>query len=149
MKDIKRFLLFTILAFMCQMGFAVDDTSGASEMPKGAVVAFNLEECPPQWKPYVKAYGRFIRGIDLTKTTPDQPGYRTLGSPQDDAMQGHTHSTNAENLSGNGNIQPGKAIGKRAAASVGNPIDDGKNGTPRVASETRPVNVALLYCEKR
>lgn len=145
--DVKKFMVFTILATMCQLVLAVD---GASEMPKGAVVAFNLEECPPQWRPYVKAYGRFIRGIDLTKTTPDQPGYRTLGSPQEDAMQGHSHSTNAENLSGNGNIQQGAAIGRRAAARVGDPIEDGKNnGVPRVASETRPVNVALLYCEKR
>ena len=143
---IKKFLALTILATMSQMVLAVD---GASQVPKGAVVAFNLEECPTQWKPYVKAYGRFIRGIDLTKTTPDQPGYRTLGSPQEDAMQGHSHSTNAENLSGNGNIQPGPAIGRRAAARVGDPIDDGRNGTPRVASETRPVNVALLYCEKQ
>jgi len=29
-----------------------------------------------------------------------------------------------------------------------NPISDGSNGTPRTSLETRPKNVALLYCVK-
>ena len=27
-------------------------------------------------------------------------------------------------------------------------VSDGKNGTPRIADETRPKNIALLYCKK-
>ena len=43
--------------------------SGPSEwkndlVPRGAVVAFNLDNCPEGWDDFPLAYGRFIRGID-------------------------------------------------------------------------------------
>ncbi|QDL53147.1 tail fiber protein [Rhodoferax aquaticus] len=80
------------------------------------------------------------RGVDVS---------RVFGSGQLDAMQGHLHSisnlvgSNSPNigLGGGNNSPPG-------AFSTGSPTTDGTNGTPRVASENRPRNIALLACIK-
>ena len=57
--------------------------------PTGAVVAFDLDDCPVGWSIYEEAKGRFIRGLDPTgeNDTPD----RGRGSIQNDALQGHWH----------------------------------------------------------
>jgi len=38
-------------------------TDGNVTFPRGAVVAFNLAECPASWSPYNDAGGRFIVGV--------------------------------------------------------------------------------------
>lgn len=68
---------------------------------------------------------------------------RRFGSLQLDAMQGHQHS--AFNVSG-GAVAGGGAIG--TPGNSGSPVTDGINGTPRVASETRARNIAVLTCVK-
>jgi microcystin-dependent protein len=77
---------------------------------------------------------------------------RAFGSTQTDAMQGHIHQTST------GISQPYSASivsGLDAyyntgyiTLSSGNPVSNGSNGTPRIASETRPSNVAMLACIK-
>lgn len=86
------------------------------------------------------------RGIDIA---------RAFGSLQLDAFQGHWHAMFYNALAtigsgGNSYIQQ-TVSGNNASVvndTVRAPISDGTNGTPRVTNETRPRNVALLYCIK-
>ncbi|HAF95287.1 MAG: hypothetical protein A2X34_06485 [Elusimicrobia bacterium GWC2_51_8] len=96
--------------------------------------------------------GEFIRGVDDGRGV--DPG-RMLGSAQTDAFQGHKHSmpglyTQAWPGQG-GFVGPGMFEGQipnRTYTTNALPVDDGQSGTPRVAAETRPRNVALLPCVK-
>lgn len=75
------------------------------------------------------------------------PG-RAFASIQTDALQGHTHAyTNSVNNGTNGAGGTGMKFSDNAAVT-GGPISDGTNGTPRIASETRPINVSILACVK-
>lgn len=80
--------------------------------------------------------GVFIRGWDNGRGL---DAGRTFGSTQTDAFQGHIHSGFAAmagvSVRGSGSFD---------FFAIGNPISDGTNGTPRTASETRPVNIALM-----
>lgn len=78
---------------------------------------------------------------------------RTFGSAQDDAFQGHGHTILMRgNAEGGGNTNEGGDSNTPYAYSsdtaVTTPVSDGTNGTPRVTSETRPKNIALLACIK-
>ena len=84
---------------------------------------------------------------------------RAFGSAQDDAFQGHWHGIEAPGVSpaqvgrdGGGGTGTGNF---RADGTPTTPypyatymVDNGVNGTPRTASETRPTNIALLACIK-
>ena len=82
---------------------------------------------------------------------------RAFGSTQTDALQGHNHEYFAGNGGGGSfNISPyaGGVAQSQALAGLANPnqvadvINSPSYGTARVASETRPVNVAFLACIK-
>jgi microcystin-dependent protein len=92
----------------------------------------------------------FVRGWDDSRGTDSG---RVFGSTQTDAFQGHFHAPKSPMISfwgnnaGAGSGQPaGGAFG--VETTTGAPAADGTNGTPRTAAETRPRNVALLYCIK-
>lgn len=93
--------------------------------------------------------GDFVRGLDNGAGV---DANRSVGSIQLDAMQGHTHtqSTNAgaRYLSPDVNQSVAEPTGSAAWAalsiSLGGPVTDGTNGTPRTAPETRPRNIAML-----
>lgn len=112
--------------------------------PPGSVIAFNSsDKCPEGWKHYEPAYGRFVRGIDLGGNA-DPNGKRAAGTLQDDTFASHRHSRpkdvfNNERpyLDGGGGIGYGE--------DNGNPPSTGYTGD----TETRPKNVALLYCIKK
>jgi hypothetical protein len=145
--------------------FIVKPVTGAAIPANGAptasnftnmIVAFAATSCPANWTPYVAAYGRFLRGIDPTgATTVDPRGTVAPGTQQADAFQGHNHDMNrafADN--GNGNSNPFWASSGNTLndASIGHatvlgPTNDGTHGSPRTASETRPVNVAVIFCQ--
>jgi len=92
--------------------------------------------------------GEFIRGWD------DRRGIdtsRVFGSEQLDAFQGHkfrlslgTGGTTA-GAGGEYNTTYNITTYDNIANTI---ISDGTNGTPRTAAETRPRNIALLYCIK-
>lgn len=97
--------------------------------------------------------GQFIRAWDSSGLVDPN---RLLGSKQTDAMQGHfheplkPHTTTFHGDAGdvNTHARPSGVGTDAIAPSTGGPITDGTNGTPRIANETRPVNVALVACIK-
>jgi microcystin-dependent protein len=93
--------------------------------------------------------GLFVRGIDSSRGL---DANRSFGTYQADAFQGHRHSLLANtflinNASANW-IQGGTPNVSNTTTGIGNPSTDETNGTPRTADETRPKNIALLYCIK-
>ena len=99
--------------------------------------------------------GEFVRGYDDGRGVDPS---RAFGSTQLDQEQGHLHNW-AVTTSSSGGIYMGFASGgdnalygnpgsSGAQQHTNGPVSDGTNGTPRVGSETRPVNVALLPCIK-
>jgi hypothetical protein len=130
--------------------------------PSGRVLAFDLASCPQGWSKFLPAIGRFIRGTD-----PTAAGNRQLESLQDDAFQEHTfgdggahilrfnpvrtnndppngfHDMYSTGIFGPNGLNP--AFGVTTDAKI---VPYGESGTPRIADETRPKNVALLYCKK-
>lgn len=126
---------------------------GASSVPAGAIMAFYRNAAPTGWLECngqsVAAYpnlvalgltnapdlrGEFVRGWDNGKGT--DPG-RALGSTQAQDIQPHTHLYGAQSaygvgFAGVGTINAGASY---STSSTG-------------ATETRPRNIALMYCIK-
>jgi len=73
----------------------------------------------------------------------------SLGTYQDDAFQGHWHSTKFNNYNGytsggNVNLYAGNAsVTTDNLLTTRQAISDGLNGTPRFSNETRPANVGV------
>lgn len=91
--------------------------------------------------------GMSPRGLDLAATIDPDGASRVLGSPQQDAMQGHYH----EPLAGGGDFITTNSVSVVATgagaiwgseATTGSPVDDGTNGVPRTAPESRGANYA-------
>ncbi|NLO90692.1 MAG: phage tail protein [Elusimicrobia bacterium] len=92
--------------------------------------------------------GEVIRGYDDGRGVDSS---RTLGSAQGDAFQGHTHSTQVTNSPNpyDSRFSGGSTTGTLTDRTLdGAPQAYSSYGTPRVAAETRPRNVALLFCVK-
>ena len=107
--------------------------------------------------------GQFLRGVDSPGTqrgaaNVDPDGsIRTVGSSQSDAFQNHVHNmTKLRGLSGTkgNNVYPTVGIGsgwKDATEGLNywrSPSEWQGNGTPRTASETRPVNICVNFMIK-
>jgi len=135
------------------------NTLAKATTPTWAIMAFNLTACPDTWTEYLPARGRFLRGIDSTWVN---DSIRTLWDLQTDSFQGHFH-----NVYDNNNWSTDAAYwhqwnsvwmwGWYTRNTTPNAwwwmakesISDGTNWTPRIATETRPKNVAVLYCVKQ
>jgi len=124
----------------------VKPPSAIAQIPKGAVVPFHLLECPVGWSIYAQAQGRFIRGIDKSDTNIDPDGERAPGNMQKDAFAEHTHTRpNDVYDAGGGSDASWVASARNYGYGHANPPPTGVAGQGK---ETRPKNVALLYCRK-
>jgi microcystin-dependent protein len=97
--------------------------------------------------------GLFLRGLDEGAGRDAQTG-RELGSVQADAFQGHWH-VHAYKLAGVAFEGAGVSVPHWEYSQAGSdtnsiqdPVEDGRNGAPRVATETRPKNAAVRYLIK-
>ncbi len=132
------------LADICDEGrcgyFGSSGGSSGGGRISGEIQAFDLTSCPAGWSEYTAARGRFLRGIDSTGTI-DPGGVRAPGSTQEDEFKSHEHipqnSYNGSGWSFGGHYQRGYNNGVIANAS--NAVG---------GAETRPKNVAVLYCRK-
>ena len=118
--------------------------------------------------------GEFLRGVDSGRSADPDAASRTggdvVGSSQTDAFQNHQHviaqGSQSTSISGEGNTTQGSTAsggsdhttthnatlvsGAFTGAVTGTFSTNIRNtyGIPRISSETRPKNVAVLYCIK-
>lgn len=96
--------------------------------------------------------GVFLRGTGTgTINTRDKVG-PSVGSYQEDQMQGHFHTyTSRQNAANNaGSVARGDGTNSpnTTDTAMGAPNTDGTNGTPRTGTETYPYNAGVLYIIK-
>ena len=128
-------------------------SAGGSSVPAGTVAAFNLATCPAGWVPadgtnntrdlrgvFVRGMESFNGGTTAATTDPDRSGSATLGSYQADMFVSHAHTVNRSFGYGYG----GAAGSSVMILTSVNAESSGANG----GNETRPKNVALLFCQK-
>jgi len=96
--------------------------------------------------------GAFLRGTGShgTSTMADGNAFAgpSVGSFENDQMQGHAHTFNFFS-SGGGNVSPfgGTRFTVQGTATTGDAVTS-SNGTPRTGDETRPFNAGVKYCIK-
>ena len=96
--------------------------------------------------------GIFVRGRG-SQTISGITYSGTFAAKQQDAIQGHEH-VHTDGVTTMGYSSTGRGAGSFSVwygeTGAGKNIiaTDGTNGTPRTATETRPANIALLYCIK-
>ena len=110
--------------------------------PTDRVVSFAQATCPAGWTEYEPAYGRFIRGVDRGPEKTDPDGERNIGSYQESMIGDHrhrffaftrVHRPSADRGGDHGDLWQGQR--RQNYDTESNP-----------SGETRPSNVALLYC---
>lgn len=101
--------------------------------------------------------GLFVRGAGshgtMTKAAGGAFNGGSVGSTDNDKMQGHWHSLYGSGSNAGAGVvelndRPSPVTTLMNASSVQNPTTDGSNGTPRTGNETKPASISLLYCIK-
>ena|SRR5579884_3182075 len=91
--------------------------------------------------------GMYLRGKNNGRSDGNQNpgGDYTLGTFENDQMQGHTHNFNVSSSVGGQQtaVQGGSSVGPASGGST--PVTDGTNGTPRTGLETRVKNVTVNH----
>jgi hypothetical protein len=145
---------FTITSVHEEIQKLRDDTTAqiqelAAKLDKhGLVVAFAASTCPAPWTVYQPAQGRFIRGLDPSGANDPDGALRSVGSVQSDGVANHTHTMGVKGGDSTTMVPGG------ATQRLPNFVNDGWGGGPKKEtdpntngiSETRPKNVALLFC---
>lgn len=126
-------------------GVAWQSFAGSSSIPTGAIMAFDLTSCPTGWSEYLPARGRFLRGIDNGAGN-DPDGTRAPGAVQADDFKSHTHSPNGR-FASNYNVHDGDLDGSTVATGYDKTTITGTLSNTG-GTETRPKNVAVMYCRK-
>ena len=143
----------------CPAGWdQVDGHAVAVTTPLGALLNINKTWGAPSgamvFTPNI--LGLFIRSRETGGGLSVRDSGRVFGSFQDDAFQGHYHNLYYEmgnflaggSSWGNPTTSNPKVTPIGGGAPVKEAVSNGTNGTPRTANETRPENIALLYCVK-
>ncbi|MBC2381742.1 hypothetical protein HF257_10745 [Pseudomonas sp. WS 5106] len=93
--------------------------------------------------------GEFLRGWDHGRGVDVGRG---IGGYQLDQMQGHFHAppkgATAYSAFGPGGSALATGSGIINPGTTGSPTTDGLNGEPRIGAETRPRNLAVMWCIK-
>ena len=111
---------------------------------QGIVAAFAASTCPSPWVVYEPAVGRFIRGLDPNGTNDPDGKTRTVGQLQEDTVGPHAHTMGVGALDSTTMVLGVERLANfNPAGAVGGPKKSTDNNA---GSETRPKNVALLYC---
>lgn len=131
-------------------------------VPIGTILAWHktFTGCPDLPDNFVECSGQVLSDSESPfngETIPDLNGdarflrgAATSGTEQADAFQGHYHDVRMKNTDGvNSYPRSGDSGGStisgnnlKAAYTV---QDDGTNGTPRIATETRPINMSVVW----
>lgn len=125
---------------------------GALTTLQNSVVAFDSKACPAGWVEYAPAYGRFVRGLDRGETKQDPDGLREPGSVQASAVGRHTHSVDAPfPYAGAAKNATAFVVGPAGVSylRIGAKTEQGTAKADGLAPESRPINVALLYCVRK
>lgn len=135
----------------------------SSNIPSNTIWIFYQTNCPAwrkkadwtNWTPDLR--WMFLRWMDEGIWNDPDWASRTLGSIQQDSFQWHTHNINQNAADKNSrNNSPvwwdlsgyDKRGRNSAIISVTEPTTYSTYWTPRIANETRPKNIAVLYCIK-
>lgn len=129
------------------------DGNDAGASMTGAVMAFNATTCPTGWTEYLPARGRFLRGIDNGAGN-DPDGTRAPGAGQDDALQNITGSLNVPRARVLGATSSGAfdhtssgSLGATGDTQAGLGVTFDASRVARTSTETRPKNVAVIFCQ--
>jgi hypothetical protein len=109
---------------------------------RGEVAAFAATSCPSPWVAYTPAAGRFIRGFDPQGTNDPDGTSRTIESIQLDSVGPHLHTMGVNGMDDNANVNQDRFPNFGNNGGVGAKHQTDNNS----GVETRPKNVALLYC---
>ena len=112
---------------------------------RGEVVAFAANACPSPWTAYTPAAGRFIRGLDPSGANDPDGANRTAGSVQADGIGNHVHTMGYNGLDSTTMVVGTQRLANFVADVPANSKKQTDINTGGI-SETRPKNVALLYC---
>lgn len=159
-RPVVIFLSAVVGAFLSGVGALlwldkyIQQKINSDVVPINAVVAFNSKKCPEDlgWEEYTAAYGRFVRGIDNGTPTIDPDKKRSPGHIQVDQVQTHVHRITPQIVQSH-SFTP--SASEFYAPTIGKSSDNNNfpDSTPplksNTGSETRPKNVALLFCEKK
>jgi len=166
------FITFTTIAYAAISWPSAPDgeTAGGKYssklVPSGAVMAFNLASCPASWTECTDCRGKFLRALDNGAGLDTG---RTLASTQAEAFKSHAH--NGSTAAGGGAHTHDLPIGTLLIDGNGNAIgsyygawstgyyqlatgagNSAHSHTLTISStggtETRPTNIAFLYCIK-
>lgn len=121
--------------------------AGLAPPPAGAVVPFNLTACPTGWVIADGTGGTVDMRARFARITTGSPA---VGTVQADQFIDHTHNLTGAFVTGTSGSNLGDVNGPGSIAviqSLANyTIVDAAGAN--VGTETRPKNVALLYCQK-
>ena len=117
------------------------------DIPTGAVVSFGLRECPKGWNEYEQAYGVFVRGIDRGMRKKDPDGEREPSSYQEDGLKRHRHEFEGDGARRGVTVDRGSFYDEIWKGGDRRQRED-RRTTRYGDAETRPKNIALLYCVK-
>ena len=128
--------------------------ASALVIPKGAVVAFQLPECPDGWSPYEEAAGRTVIGVgegdDLTARALNEMGGAETVKLETKHMPAHSHFPESKDASFIVFLR------EKVGNMKSNPKEDSwwnYDSKTREAGEDKPHEnmppfVALLYCRR-
>jgi hypothetical protein len=120
-------------------------------VPSGAVMAFDLDQCPAGWVPFPAAAGRTVVGTDATRPRGALAGAEQVTLTLSE-LPAHSHTLQIRNSVASFNMNnPPDPLYPQGGTSVpttyGNSIPSSVQGQGQPFSNLQP-SLFLLYCKK-